>query len=255
MYVLLYKANLINYVRFILLIATFYNIKRSPVLTFIFGILAGLIDDFDGKIAREYGETSTFGAAIDRAMDRGTTTYMYFFLASVYPKLWCFFASVGFVELIGDILRNYRDTILLEKGLSLSTQNLNNEITYFNLFLSYFLPFIWYSSDLFYWFLYFGSFLTSKTNELTDQFNQNNKTFNQFFKQNYLNIFDKISIKLEAFLAKYDFKMLKLKLIFRIISLILIFGAIGKYYINLESCIFALNDLIQLDIKLSKPVL
>ena len=36
-------------------------------------------------------------------MDRLTTTFIYFFLTSVYPKYWLFFANVGFVELIGKL--------------------------------------------------------------------------------------------------------------------------------------------------------
>ena len=99
--VFFYPANCINYFRFVLLVIAFYNIKNRPVLTFLLAIVAGFIDDFDGQLARSFNRTSIFGSAIDRLMDRLTTTLLYFFLTSIYPKYWAFFANVGFVELFG----------------------------------------------------------------------------------------------------------------------------------------------------------
>ena len=49
-------------------------------MSFVLAISAGLLDVLDGPIARYYKETSKFGAAIDRSLDRLTTTALYFYL-------------------------------------------------------------------------------------------------------------------------------------------------------------------------------
>lgn len=102
MEVLLYSANGINYVRLLLLIIMILNLRNRPIMSFILAISAGLLDDLDGPIARYYRETSKFGAAIDRSLDRLTTTALYFYLTSKYVKHWGFFFSIGFVEILSN---------------------------------------------------------------------------------------------------------------------------------------------------------
>jgi phosphatidylglycerophosphate synthase len=105
MEILLYAANMLNYLRFLMIIIMMLNFKNRPILAFIIGITAGFIDDLDGPVARHLNETSRFGAALDRSLDRLTTTFLYFYLTSHFSKYWLFFFNIAFIELLSDVLR------------------------------------------------------------------------------------------------------------------------------------------------------
>ena len=255
--VLLYPANCINYVRFSLLLISFYNLKKRPVLAFVTGILAGLIDDFDGEIARRYNSTSKFGAAIDRLMDRWTTTVLYFFLTNVYPKYWYLFAHVGFVELFGDVLRFYKEVAKQELHIKLENNTIEDaSISSYESILKVFLPLVWYTSDLFYWLLYFGFFIVNKAevdvnnNLIFDENigeNRRKTSYTSSLKKDYLIIYDKLAKIFEASLMKLGFKFIDLKLAFNTLGIICLLGAFGKFYLNFQMVISCLKELIESD--------
>ena len=85
-----------------------------------------------------------------------------------------------------------------------------------------------------------GSFLAKNNNhhkELSDLFNNNKKS--TFIVHDYLQICNK---KMNN----------NLRFIFKTISFICLFGAVGKYLMNLNSCVSSLNEIIQMDIILNK---
>lgn len=253
--VLLYPANCINYLRFLLLLISFYNLRKRPLLAFVFGMLAGFVDDFDGAIARHYDATSKFGAALDRLMDRWTTTVLYFYLTTAFPKYWCLFAHVGFVELFGDVLRFYKEVAKQELQIKLINPT-DETVSSLDSFLKIFLPLVWYTSDLFYWLLYFGSFLVNKTEidlnnnlVLPTNYNEqkNSYSFTKTLKQDYLIIYDKLAQVFASFLIKFGFKSLNIDLTFQILGVVCLLGAFGKFYLNFQLVVSCLNELINSD--------
>ena len=234
--ILFYSANILNYIRFLILIIAFSNMRRSWFLTCILILISGGINILDGQLARYLSETSQFGAALDSFLDRLTTTFIYFFICSIYPKYWSLLANVGFIELMSDSLNNYKNTVLLKYDIKLDT----NIKSCLDPCLIHFLRLVWFSSDLFYLLIYIGSFLAKNNNnnkELSDLFSYDNKK-NTFIVHDYFEICHKMNKKL--------------RFIFKTISFICLFGAIGKYLMNLNSCVSSLNEIIQMDIVLNK---
>lgn len=124
-----------------------------------------------------------------------------------------------------------------------------------------FLPLVWYTSDLFYWFIYFGSFLL-KSNDSID-LNNNNISANSHNKndknslmkslnQDYFSVFERISQILESFILKFGLNNIKLSFLFKTIGYICLFGAIGKFYLNFQHCIVSLSELVAIDVKNAK---
>jgi hypothetical protein len=235
--ILFYSANILNYIRFLLLIIAFGNMKRSSFLTCILILISGGINILDGQLARYLNETSQFGAALDSFLDRLTTTFIYFFICSIYPKYWSLLANVGFIELMSDSLNNYKNTILLKYDIKSDNNSIKSCLDPCSI---HFLRLVWFSSDLFYLLIYIGSFLAKNNNnhkELSDLFNNNKKS--TFIVHDYLQICNK---KMNN----------NLRFIFKTISFICLFGAVGKYLMNLNSCVSSLNEIIQMDIILNK---
>ncbi len=98
-------ANLICYLRLFLLVLMFLNIRRYPFISFALCTVSGLLNTIDGSIARHLDQTSWYGAALDRTLDRLTTTFLYFHHTSYFPNYWLLFFNIGFTELMS-ILRD-----------------------------------------------------------------------------------------------------------------------------------------------------
>lgn len=183
--VLLYKPNLLNYLRFLLLLVLLFNIRKRPLFSFILVTISGLLDVFDGDLARELDESSKLGYMLDKGMDRLTSSAHLFVLAIMFPKYWLMFFSVQFVEIINDIseqiLKNYHLFIDIAEMINQQNQNLTTIIKNtayeqtglykfgakiakdtcdsecFRLRMFYY--YTWYSSDFFYWIIYIAGFI------------------------------------------------------------------------------------------------
>lgn len=117
------------------------------------------------------------------------------------------------------------------------------------------LPFVWYTSDLFYWFLYFGSFLIN-SNELIEE---SNIKMNVYRNSDYLLIFNRISQVVESIFIKikligHFFKLLNFKYSFRIIGILFLIGALGKFFLNFQNCVLSLNEILKIDELLKKKM-
>jgi CDP-diacylglycerol--inositol 3-phosphatidyltransferase len=81
----LYIPNLVDYLRLILIVISFY-FYTSPILFIILYSIAYFLDDLDGILARYLNQKSTFGATIDMIIDRLATSGLLMILAGFYPS-------------------------------------------------------------------------------------------------------------------------------------------------------------------------
>ena len=102
--VLLFVPNLIGYVRGFFYIGSFlFHLLGNWLLCIIFYSVGFILDEFDGRFARELNQSSNFGAALDMVLDRCATTGLCLILAQLYPNY-----TVAFIVLIAlDISSHY----------------------------------------------------------------------------------------------------------------------------------------------------
>jgi CDP-diacylglycerol--inositol 3-phosphatidyltransferase len=102
--VFLYVPNLIGYVRFILYLASFisHSLGYWQLCLGLYAI-AFILDEFDGRAARAYNQSSNFGAALDMVADRSATAGLCLILAQLYPDY--LLAFIGAIAL--DISSHY----------------------------------------------------------------------------------------------------------------------------------------------------
>ncbi|MEO1672084.1 MAG: CDP-alcohol phosphatidyltransferase family protein, partial [Cyanobacteria bacterium J06631_2] len=85
--VFLYIPNLIGYGRFICYLASFisHSLGYWQLCIGLYAI-AFILDEFDGRAARAYNQSSNFGAALDMVADRSATAGLCVILAQLYPS-------------------------------------------------------------------------------------------------------------------------------------------------------------------------
>ncbi|MEM7758091.1 MAG: CDP-alcohol phosphatidyltransferase family protein [Cyanobacteria bacterium P01_A01_bin.40] len=84
--VLLYIPNIIGYVRFLFYLVSFiFHSWGNWQLCLTFYAVAFILDEFDGRAARAYNQSSNFGAALDMVADRSATAGLCLILAQLYP--------------------------------------------------------------------------------------------------------------------------------------------------------------------------
>ena len=89
MQVLWYIANLIDYLRYTLVIIGMrYAFVEEKWVYFIwYYYIAIAMDVIDGAFARLLDQVTRFGTCLDMVCDRASTSVMYFVLGQVYPQL------------------------------------------------------------------------------------------------------------------------------------------------------------------------
>jgi CDP-diacylglycerol--inositol 3-phosphatidyltransferase len=102
--VFFYIPNLIGYGRFILYVASFicHSLGNWQLCLGLYAI-AFILDEFDGRAARAYNQSSNFGAALDMVADRSATAGLCLILAQLYPNY--LLAFIGAISL--DISSHY----------------------------------------------------------------------------------------------------------------------------------------------------
>ena len=102
--VFLFIPNLIGYARFIFYLISFIcHSLGNWQLCISFYAIAFILDEFDGRAARAYDQSSNFGAALDMVADRCATAGLCLILAQLYPKYLLFF--IGAIAL--DVSSHY----------------------------------------------------------------------------------------------------------------------------------------------------
>jgi CDP-diacylglycerol--inositol 3-phosphatidyltransferase len=83
--VFLYVPNLIGYARVAAAIYAFGVALHDPAATVLAYFASFVCDELDGRFARKFGQSSTFGAVLDMVTDRVATTCLLAVLCIVYP--------------------------------------------------------------------------------------------------------------------------------------------------------------------------
>ena len=90
--VFLFVPNLIGYARFVFYAIAFISHSLgSWQLCISFYAIAFILDEFDGRAARAYNQSSNLGAALGMVADRSTTAGLCLILAQLYPQYLLFF--------------------------------------------------------------------------------------------------------------------------------------------------------------------
>ncbi len=86
--VFLYIPNLIGYLRVFLYAGAFIGHTWGGHWEIFVGLysLAFLLDEFDGRAARQFKQSSHFGAALDMVTDRCSTAGLCLILSELYPE-------------------------------------------------------------------------------------------------------------------------------------------------------------------------
>lgn len=180
--ILLYVPNIFAYFRIIFVTIMIYKMPTNPLISFILTLLSGFLDSIDGDLARYLNQTTKCGLLFDLSIDRLTNVAQMFFLTRLYPRHCVLFLFVGFMEVIRDVaywVVAYYSTLLSIFETFDITNNSNNAYKEIHDYLIinkraasfyvirpihqnfihfYIYPFIWYSSDLFYWIIYIVGF-------------------------------------------------------------------------------------------------
>jgi CDP-diacylglycerol--inositol 3-phosphatidyltransferase len=84
--VFLFVPNIIGYIRFIFYLISFlsHTFGNWQLCISCYAI-AFILDEFDGRAARIYNQSSNFGAALDMVTDRSATAGLCLILAQLYP--------------------------------------------------------------------------------------------------------------------------------------------------------------------------
>jgi CDP-diacylglycerol--inositol 3-phosphatidyltransferase len=102
--VFLFVPNIIGYLRLILYLFSFLNHTFGNwQLCISLYAIAFILDEFDGRAARAYNQSSNFGAALDMVADRSATAGLCLILAQLYPNY--LLAFIGAIAL--DISSHY----------------------------------------------------------------------------------------------------------------------------------------------------
>ena len=96
--VFLYKANIVDYVRLVLLVGAFAAHTR-PYAFFALYALSQLMDMLDGYMARRFDECSAFGAVLDMVLDRASDSMMFVLLGMLYPAANALFGGLALLDL------------------------------------------------------------------------------------------------------------------------------------------------------------
>ncbi|MGL5796108.1 MAG: CDP-alcohol phosphatidyltransferase family protein [Waterburya sp.] len=96
--------NIIGYVRFVFYLFSFlsHTFGNWQLCISLYAI-AFILDEFDGRAARAYNQSSNFGAALDMVADRSATAGLCLILAQLYPNY--LLAFIGAIAL--DVSSHY----------------------------------------------------------------------------------------------------------------------------------------------------
>ena len=143
--VFLYVPNLIGYVRFILYLASFisHSLGYWQLCIGLYAI-AFILDEFDGRAARAYNQSSNFGAALDMVADRSATAGLCLILAQLYPHY-----LLAFIGAIALDISSHKD----------SAQWSNNGLLKLYYGNKFFMDLLILGNELFYLLLYLDFYL------------------------------------------------------------------------------------------------
>uniref|UniRef100_A0A336KH25 CDP-diacylglycerol--inositol 3-phosphatidyltransferase n=1 Tax=Culicoides sonorensis TaxID=179676 RepID=A0A336KH25_CULSO len=84
--VFLFIPNIIGYARIILALVSFYYMPSDYLVSATCYIVSVILDALDGHAARQFNQSSKFGAMLDQLTDRCGTMGLLVTLCTFYPK-------------------------------------------------------------------------------------------------------------------------------------------------------------------------
>ena len=159
--VFLYVPNLIGYARFILYAASFisHSFDRWQLCISLYAI-AFILDEFDGRAARAYNQSSNFGAALDMTADRCATAGLCLILAQLYPNFLLAFIAAIALDISSHYYLIYATGILGEASHKDSARWSTNRLLKLYYGSKAFMDTLILGNELFYILLYLNFYLT-----------------------------------------------------------------------------------------------
>eukprot|EP00873_Tetraselmis_striata_P003046 jgi/Tetstr1/423310/TSEL_014008.t1 len=105
--VYVYIPNLIGYVRVVVMLISFTVAKTSPLTCVGLYFLGFALDETDGRAARAFNQTSTFGTVLDMVTDRVATSGLLMVLCIVYPDGLLLFQLLLILDIFSHWLQMY----------------------------------------------------------------------------------------------------------------------------------------------------
>ena len=167
--VFLYVPNLIGYFRFGFYLASFicHGFGYWQLCLGLYAI-AFILDEFDGRAARAYNQSSNFGAALDMTADRSATAGLCLILAQLYPNYLIAFIVAIALDITSHYYLIYATGILGKGSHKDSSQWSNNwllKIYYGN---KPFMDILILGNEVFYLLLYLSFYLTGVSFKLVN---------------------------------------------------------------------------------------
>ncbi|EMC92291.1 hypothetical protein BAUCODRAFT_38322 [Baudoinia panamericana UAMH 10762] len=114
----LFVPNLIGYIRVVLCIASLYFMPLHPRRCSFLYSVSCLLDAVDGIAARQFQQSTRFGAVLDMVTDRCTTTCLLVFLATAKPAYSMIFQGLISLDLASHYMHMYATLAMGGQGQS-----------------------------------------------------------------------------------------------------------------------------------------
>ena len=284
-----FVPNIINYLRIIIVVLMLFKIRTKPFLAFVLCLISGFMDSLDGDVARYLNQKSKLGYIMDLSLDRLTNSAQMVTLALLYPKYWLIFFTVQSVDTIRDFSKailehqqflinsvvnklsadkikndiydqlNIKNVTLIPKIVISTQENFNLG----NFLIIQFYHYVWYSSDFYFWLLYFNAFIIKDNSSLSLK---KGNTISDINNNQIISIRTKISdiiflrhlaVLLKTYIQNYTKKYQETYIIriiifhfnrfFILFSFFLFFGAILKFYFNIKDLLTVLDYIVNND--------
>ena len=159
-----YVPNLIGYGRFILYLASFISHSWGNWQWCIaLYTIAFILDEFDGRAARAYNQSSNFGAALDMVADRSATAGLCLILAQLYPQYLLFFIGAIALDVSSHYYLIYATGMLGKASHKDSAQWATNPLMKLYYGNKTFMDLLILGNELFYILLYLNFYLVGKS--------------------------------------------------------------------------------------------
>ncbi len=166
--VFLYVPNIIGYLRFGFYFASFisHSLGNWQLCLGLYAI-AFILDEFDGRAARAYNQSSNFGAALDMVADRSATAGLCLILAQLYPNYLLAFIGAIALDLSSHYYLIYATGLLGEASHKDSAEWSTNRLIKLYYGSKPFMDLLILGNELFYLLLYLNFYFVGLNFNLT----------------------------------------------------------------------------------------
>ncbi|KAL8902448.1 MAG: hypothetical protein Q9207_004705 [Kuettlingeria erythrocarpa] len=116
--VFLFYPNIIGYSRIVLALASLYYMPLHPRTCSSLYSVSCLLDALDGVAARQFNQSTRFGAVLDMVTDRCTTSCLLVFLSSAFPRWALLFQGLISLDFASHYMHMYATLAMGDSGQS-----------------------------------------------------------------------------------------------------------------------------------------